>query len=150
MAPRRSLAWSQSASCGSRSWGCRRRLTTTSRSSITVSVFARRSRRRLSRSAPRTSRRARAPGGVGLVKLMGRHSGFIACYAALAKNDADYVLIPEVPFALGGEDGFLAHLRRTVQNRGHAAIIVAEGAGQEHLAAQSTAADASGNVRLGD
>ena len=49
-----------------------------------------------------------APGGVGLVKLMGRHSGFIACYAALAKNDADYVLIPEVPFELDGEHGFLA------------------------------------------
>ena len=43
---------------------------------------------------------------------MGRHSGFIACYAALAKNDADFVLIPEVPFALDGEDGLLAHLRR--------------------------------------
>ena len=84
------------------------------------------------------------------MKLMGRHSGFIACYAALAKNDADYVLIPEVPFALDGEDGFLAHLRRTVQGRGHAVIVVAEGAGQEHLAAQPTAADASGNVRLGD
>ena len=55
-----------------------------------------------------------APGGVGLVKLMGRHSGFIACYAALAKNDADFVLIPEVPFALDGEDGLLAHVRRTV------------------------------------
>jgi 6-phosphofructokinase 1 len=91
-----------------------------------------------------------APGGVGLVKLMGRHSGFIACYAALAKNDADYVLIPEVPFALDGELGFLAHLRRMVEDRGHAVIVVAEGAGQEHLAAQPAAADASGNVRLGD
>ena len=39
---------------------------------------------------------------------MGRHSGFIACYAALANNDADFVLIPEVPFALDGDDGFLA------------------------------------------
>ena len=91
-----------------------------------------------------------APGGVGLVKLMGRHSGFIACYAALAKNDADYVLIPEVPFELDGEHGFLAHLRRTVQERGHAVIIVAEGAGQEYLADEPAAADASGNVRLHD
>ena len=91
-----------------------------------------------------------APGGVGLVKLMGRHSGFIACYAALAKNDADYVLIPEVPFELDGEHGFLAHLRRTVKERGHATIIVAEGAGQEYLAGEPAAADASGNVRLHD
>ena len=91
-----------------------------------------------------------APGGLGLVKVMGRHSGFIACYAALAKNDADYVLIPEVPFELDGEHGFLAHVRRTVQHRGHAVIIVAEGAGQEHVADEAAGADASGNVRLGD
>jgi len=91
-----------------------------------------------------------APGGVGLVKLMGRHSGFIACYAALAKNDADYVLIPEVPFELDGEDGFLAHLRRRVAARGHAVIIAAEGAGQEYLANEPTSLDASGNVKLHD
>jgi 6-phosphofructokinase 1 len=91
-----------------------------------------------------------APGGVGMVKLMGRHSGFIACYAALAKNDADYVLIPEVPFDLDGEHGFLPHLRRTVRTRGHAVVVVAEGAGQEHLAGEPTAVDASGNVRLHD
>jgi 6-phosphofructokinase 1 len=91
-----------------------------------------------------------APGGVGLVKVMGRHSGFIACYAALAKNDADYVLIPEVPFDLDGEQGFLSHLRATVRDCGHATIVVAEGAGQEHLAGEPTAVDASGNVRLHD
>ena len=91
-----------------------------------------------------------APNGVGLVKLMGRHSGFIACYAALAKNDADYVLIPEVPFALEGDDGFLAHLRRRVTSRGYAVIIAAEGAGQEFLASEPVTADASGNVRLHD
>ena len=85
------------------------------------------------------------PGGVGLVQLMGRHSGFIACYAALANNDADYVLIPEVPADL---DGFLPHLRRRVRERGHALVVVAEGAGQEYLTADG--ADASGNRRLGD
>jgi 6-phosphofructokinase 1 len=91
-----------------------------------------------------------APGGIGMVKLMGRHSGFIACYAALAKNDADYVLIPEVRFELDGEDGLLAHLRRTVAGRGYAVIVVAEGAGQDLLPAEPAATDASGNVRLGD
>ncbi|MET7418724.1 ATP-dependent 6-phosphofructokinase [Dactylosporangium sp. NPDC005555] len=89
------------------------------------------------------------PNGIGLVQLMGRHSGFIACYAALANNDADYVLIPEVPFKLDGPGGFLAHLRARVVDRGHAMIVVAEGAGQELFDAASSL-DASGNVRLQD
>jgi 6-phosphofructokinase 1 len=91
------------------------------------------------------------PGGVGLVQLMGRHSGFIACYAALANNEADYVLVPEVPFALEGEHGFLEHLRRRVQDKGHAVVVCAEGAGQEHLAtSEQQSSDASGNVKLRD
>jgi 6-phosphofructokinase 1 len=85
------------------------------------------------------------PGGIGLVQLMGRHSGFIACYAALATNDADYVLIPEIPVDV---DAFLPHLRRRVRERGHALIVVAEGAGQEYLNQNGT--DASGNKSLGD
>ncbi|MDB5307572.1 MAG: diphosphate--fructose-6-phosphate 1-phosphotransferase [Gemmataceae bacterium] len=91
-----------------------------------------------------------SPNGIGLVKLMGRHSGFIACYASLARNDANFVLIPEVPFRLDGEAGFLAVLRRRVKESGHAVIAVAEGAGQEHLAASNGETDASGNARLGD
>lgn len=90
------------------------------------------------------------PNGVGLVQLMGRHSGFIACYAALANNDADYVLIPEVPFALDGDNGFLSHLRSRVQRRGHAVVVVAEGAGQEYLQHEPAGADASGNRKLHD
>ena len=89
------------------------------------------------------------PNGVGLVKLMGRHSGFIACYAALASHDVDFVLIPEVPFSLDGAAGFLACLRQRVQRRGHAVIVVAEGAGQDLLACDG-ARDASGNARLAD
>jgi 6-phosphofructokinase 1 len=89
------------------------------------------------------------PDGVGLVRLMGRHSGFIACYAALANHDADCVLIPEVPFALDGPAGFLAFVRRRVQRHGHAVIVVAEGAGQD-LIAQAGDHDASGNIRLAD
>jgi 6-phosphofructokinase 1 len=88
--------------------------------------------------------------GVGLVKLMGRHSGFIACYAALARSGADVVLIPEVPFALDGEHGLLAHLRRRVAERGHAVAVVAEGAGQDLLGAADAGHDASGNARLQD
>jgi len=90
-----------------------------------------------------------APGGVGLVKLMGRHSGFIACYASLAMSDANFVLIPEVPFKLEGEHGLLACLKRRLERRGHAVIVVAEGAGQDFLTA-TNGTDASGNKRLSD
>ncbi len=87
--------------------------------------------------------------GVGLVKLMGRHSGFIACYAALANHDVDFVLVPEVPFELDGDDGFLHHLQRRVRKQGHAVVVVAEGAGQ-HLLPVDGSRDASGNTRLAD
>ena len=91
------------------------------------------------------------PNGVGLVRLMGRHSGFIACYAGLAKNDADFVLIPEVPFTLEGDGGLLTHLRKRVVERGHAVVVVAEGAGQELLSeAKTSGTDASGNKKLSD
>jgi 6-phosphofructokinase 1 len=89
------------------------------------------------------------PNGVGLVKLMGRHSGFIACYASLASHDVDFVLIPEVPFDSAAETGFLSCLRRRVEKQGHAVVVVAEGAGQE-LFAYDGAVDASGNARLAD
>ncbi|BEP15774.1 ATP-dependent 6-phosphofructokinase [Acidothermaceae bacterium B102] len=89
------------------------------------------------------------PNGVGLVKLMGRHSGFIAAYAALANHDVNFVLVPEVPFAMDGPDGFLAHLRSRVDYHGHAVVVVAEGAGQDLLASNG-ARDASGNTKLAD
>jgi 6-phosphofructokinase 1 len=89
------------------------------------------------------------PNGVGLVKLMGRHSGFIACYAALAHHDVDFVLVPEVPFQLDGENGFLARLCRRVRQDGNAVVVVAEGAGQD-LVPSDAATDASGNAKLAD
>ena len=89
-----------------------------------------------------------ARNGIGLVKLMGRHSGFIACSAAISSGDANCVLIPEVPFAFEGDQGLLEQLRQRVMQRGHAVVIVAEGAGQELVEASGT--DASGNKRLGD
>jgi 6-phosphofructokinase 1 len=91
-----------------------------------------------------------SPNGVGLVKLMGRHSGFIACYASLAMSDPNFVLIPEVPFSLEGERGLLKVLRDRIERRGHAVIVVAEGAGQDLLGQASQQTDASGNARLGD
>ena len=90
-----------------------------------------------------------AVGGVGLVKLMGRHAGFIASYAALANHVADFVLIPEVPFRLEGPGGFLASLEQRVKDRGSAVVVVAEGAGQDVVEAVGDT-DASGNTRLAD
>ncbi len=89
------------------------------------------------------------PNGIGLVKLMGRDSGFIAAFAALAENSVNYVLIPEVPFHLQGKHGLLSCLEDRLARRGHAVVVVAEGAGQ-HLMEESVGADASGNKKFGD
>jgi len=91
-----------------------------------------------------------ARNGVGLVKLMGRHSGFIACHAALASTDANIVLIPEVKIALEGEKGLLRYLERRLARSGHAVMVVAEGAGQELLASGENGTDASGNLKFKD
>jgi len=89
--------------------------------------------------------------GVGLVKLMGRHSGFIAAHASLANPDVNFCLIPEIPFTLTGEEGFLRVLERRLDNRRHAVIVVAEGAGQDLLQDPAHQEyDASGNARLKD
>jgi len=92
-----------------------------------------------------------APMGIGLVKIMGRQSGHIAIYAALAQNDVNFVLIPEVPFDLEGSRGFLKALEERLRRRKHAVILVAEGAGQELCAGtEPVLRDKSGNVRLQD
>ncbi|MBN2034433.1 MAG: ATP-dependent 6-phosphofructokinase [Deltaproteobacteria bacterium] len=87
-----------------------------------------------------------AKNGVGLVKLMGRESGFIAAYATLANNDVNFCLVPEVPFTL---EGLLKALKERLERRGHAVIVVGEGAGQD-LMADTGEKDASGNVRFND
>ena len=87
--------------------------------------------------------------GIGLIKLMGRESGFIATATALASHETNFCLIPEIPFDLEGENGFLAELEKRILSRHHAVVIVAEGAGQEHLKATGEH-DASGNIKLGD
>ena len=87
-----------------------------------------------------------ARNGIGLVKLMGRDSGFIAGYSVLVDNQVNFCLVPEVPFSL---EGFLAALQERIKRRGHAVIVAAEGAGQDLLAATGER-DASGNVKFGD
>ncbi|MGO8716173.1 MAG: ATP-dependent 6-phosphofructokinase [Smithella sp.] len=90
--------------------------------------------------------------GIGLIKIMGRNSGHIAAWAALAQNDTNFVLIPEAPFDLKGRNGFLAALRKRITSGGHAVVLAAEGAGQ-YLFSENTSSiekDPSGNIRLQD
>lgn len=88
--------------------------------------------------------------GISLVKLMGRHAGFIAAGATVASQDVNFCLIPELPFKLDGPGGFLAALKQRILKRAHAVIVVAEGAGQDLLGESCEARDASGNVKLQD
>jgi 6-phosphofructokinase 1 len=87
--------------------------------------------------------------GVSVVKLMGRHAGFIAAAATVASQDVNFCLIPESPFHLEGKGGLLATLEHRLEMKNHAVIVVAEGAGQEFLET-SGKTDASGNASLGD
>ena len=90
-----------------------------------------------------------APNGLSIIKLMGRYSGFIACYASLADTSADVVLIPEVPFEFDGDGGLLAHIEKRLLQEGHVVVVTAEGAGQDHFA-ETFEVDASGNRKLQD
>ncbi|HWO13181.1 MAG TPA: ATP-dependent 6-phosphofructokinase [Polyangiaceae bacterium] len=87
------------------------------------------------------------PGGIAVVKLMGRHAGFITVGATVASQDVNFALIPEVPFEL---PVLLTALERRMRERSHAVIAVAEGAGQELFAGEPAQRDASGNVKLRD
>lgn len=87
--------------------------------------------------------------GIGLVKLMGREAGFIAAQATLALQEVNFVLVPEQPFKLDGENGLLAAVERRVKTRGHAVIVCAEGAGQDLLGVQPEKGFV-GNPVLGD
>lgn len=91
---------------------------------------------------------AGALNGVGLVKLMGRHSGFIAAHASLATSDVNFCLVPEVPFGL---EPFMDALEQRLRDRRHAVVVVAEGAGQDLFdEADGAGRDASGNKKLND
>jgi 6-phosphofructokinase 1 len=91
-----------------------------------------------------------AVNGIALVELMGRHAGFIAAGAAMASQEADFILVPEIPFPLEGDDGLLQALEERMRRRAHAVIVVAEGAGQHLLSDTNRHHDASGNIQHGD
>ncbi len=91
-----------------------------------------------------------ASNGIGLVKLMGRHSGFIAAAATLAMPEVNFCLVPESDFDLEAPNGLLEALKERLIRRSHAVIVVAEGAGQKFFEARTEERDASGNIRLHD
>ena len=87
-----------------------------------------------------------APNGVVVVKLMGRDAGLIAAAAAVASQDVNFVLVPEVPFELDGPGGLLALLERRLADRSHAVVVVSEGAGQHLMPKAEDRRDPSGNL----
>ena len=88
--------------------------------------------------------------GIALVKLMGRHAGFVAAGATVASQDVNFALLPEVPFTLEGPNGFLAALKERIISRSHALIVVAEGAGQNLFTVDELKKDDSGNIKAKD
>jgi 6-phosphofructokinase 1 len=88
--------------------------------------------------------------GISILKLMGRNSGFIAAFAALSFQEANFVLIPEMDFDLDGPKGLLHALRKRLEDRHHALIVVAEGAGQQFFEGETFEKDASGNIKNKD
>ena len=94
-----------------------------------------------------TEAQGNMPNGIGVVKLMGRSSGYIASYATITNGSVDLCLIPEVPVKLHGPSGCLPHLERVIARKGHATVVVAEGAGEEILG-ESAEVDAGGNKKL--
>ena len=85
--------------------------------------------------------------GIGLVKFMGRDSGFVATHATLSSLEVNFCLIPEVPFDLEGPNSLLEHLEQRLRKRGHAVVVVAEGAGQNLIPEEEIEKDESGNIK---
>lgn len=90
------------------------------------------------------------PNGIGLIKLMGRNSGFIAATATVAQQDVNFLLVPEIDFDIEGPGALLEQLEDRLKARHHAVIVVAEGAGQKFFEQDGGQKDASGNVKLND
>ena len=70
---------------------------------------------------------------VGIVKVMGRNSGFIAMYSSLASKDVDCCLIPEIPFDIEYDHGVLHYIKECLHKKDKILIVVSEGAGQHYI-----------------
>jgi 6-phosphofructokinase 1 len=88
--------------------------------------------------------------GIAIIKLMGRDSGFIAASASLATQEVNFVLVPEISFDLFGPRGFLKILRKRLEAKHHAVVVVAEGAGQDLFEPKDLDKDPSGNIKHQD
>ncbi|MFO7822267.1 MAG: ATP-dependent 6-phosphofructokinase [Lentisphaeria bacterium] len=88
--------------------------------------------------------------GIGLVKLMGRESGFIAASSCLANSLVNICLIPEASFTLEGDTGLFKAIERRLHQKNHMVIVVAEGAGQNLFDEKNIERDASGNLKFQD
>ncbi|MEW5303819.1 MAG: hypothetical protein WDW36_006474 [Sanguina aurantia] len=89
-----------------------------------------------------------ARNGLGVVKLMGRQSGFIAMQASMASGVVDICLIPEISFNL---EKVCEHVARCIEAKGHCVVCLAEGAGQDLIQdSTSLGTDQSGNPILED
>ena len=90
-----------------------------------------------------------APNGIGIVKLMGRDSGFIAAHATISSGDVDLLLIPEMPLIIDPDSPYniFDHLDQVIKKQGHAVVVISEGAGADHLLEEkrSSLTDAQGN-----
>jgi 6-phosphofructokinase 1 len=84
--------------------------------------------------------------GLGIVKLMGRDSGFISAHATLANPVVNFCLIPEDNWTLDGPRGLLKAVERRFRRKSHVVIAVAEGSGQANFKDLPAEKDASGNV----
>ena len=88
--------------------------------------------------------------GIGLVNVMGRDAGFIAAGASVVSQEVNFTLVPEIRFPLEGDGGFLDALEERIRKRGHAVVVVAEGAGQHLIESTELRRDKSGNVLYED
>ena len=64
-----------------------------------------------------------AKNGIGIVKLMGRESGFIGLHAALASGDVNLLLLPEMKFCL---DKIMEFLMERFKVSSHCLIVISE------------------------
>mmetsp|Transcript_20291 Transcript_20291/g.48093 ORF Transcript_20291/g.48093 Transcript_20291/m.48093 type:complete len:415 (+) Transcript_20291:167-1411(+) len=83
--------------------------------------------------------------GVGIVKLMGRDSGFVAMHAATAADVVDLCMIPEVKVDM---KDVIEHVDATLAKKKYMVIAVAEGAGQELVSTGKQ--DDTGHTVYGD
>eukprot|EP00435_Cladocopium_sp_Y103_P008519 s3671_g2.t1 len=83
---------------------------------------------------------------IGLVKLMGRHCGYLTMMSVLAARHVDICLLPEMDINL---DKVLDHCVELVSTSGSAVVVIAEGCG-DTLMQSAGGTDEGGNKKISD